>query len=176
MVKRFMAALLLRRPRTRSIVLALMLTLFSLKAFYGCGASPTTASQSSSPTCDPTLWSHVHDPTRLTISDACRTVTGTVMTHHSNDDGDIDMQVALDPQFESMLVTGNRTSLNGRLQVEAVCQAPVIKYSEAACAGFAGTVPIPADGTRVQITGSFVLDTNHGWMEIHPVSVIRVLR
>jgi hypothetical protein len=170
------AAPFFMRAGTRSIFLAVVLTLFCLKAFYGCGGSVTTPSQSAAPTCDPTLWNHVHDPTRLTISDACRTVTGTVVTHHSNDDGDIDMQVALDPQFESLLVTGNRQSLNGRLQVEAVCQAPVIKYSEAACAGFAGTVPIPADGTRVQITGSYVLDTNHGWMEIHPVSVITVLR
>jgi len=30
----------------------------------------------------------------------------------------------------------------------------------------------PATGTRVQVTGSYVLDTNHGWMEIHPVSVV----
>ena len=171
-----MVARVVTRAGTQSIILALALMLVCLKAFSGCGGTPTNPSQSSVPVCDPTLWNHVHDPSRLTISDACRTVTGTIMTHHSNDDGDIDMQVALDPPFESMINASNRTNLNGRLQVEAVCQAPVVKYSEAACAGFSGTIPIPADGTRIQITGSYVLDTNHGWMEIHPVSVLTVLR
>ncbi len=169
-----MAARLLKPGDMWWVLLALML--LSLGAYYGCGGSPTTPSQSAAPTCDPTLWSHVHDPNRLTVVGSCRTVTGTIVTHHSNEDGDIDMQVALDPPFDTMINDSNRKQLNGRLQVEAVCQAPVIKYSEAACAGFAGTVPIPADGTRVQITGSYVLDTNHGWMEIHPVSVLSVLR
>ena len=98
------------------------------------------------------------------------------MAHHSNEDGDVDMQVALDPPFGTLVNDSNRTKLNGWLQVEAVCQAPVIRFSEAACAGFTGTVAIPADGTHVRVTGSYVIDTNHGWMEIHPVSRITVLR
>jgi hypothetical protein len=157
------------------------LTLGSLAAWFGCGGSPANPSQAnpsqaSAPVCDPSLWSHVHEPSRLLVKEACRTVTGTVINHHSSEDGDVVMQVALDPEFESMLNTGNRTSLSGRLQVEAVCQAPVIQYAEAACAGFTGRVPIPPDGARVQITGSVVHDFNHGWIEIHPVSVITVLR
>lgn len=169
-----MAASLVMRGDTRSLILAL--TLWCLGALSGCGGSPSAPSQPPAPACDPTLWNHVHDPSRLKIIDACRTVTGTVMAHHSNVDGDVDMQVALDPAFEALLNDSNRTNLHGWLQVEAVCQAPVIRYAEAACAGFTGTVLIPADGTHVQITGSYVRDSNHGWMEIHPVSVITVLR
>lgn len=152
--------------------------------FGGCGgatgnpgqASPPVPSQASPPVCDPTLWEHVHEPARLLVKEQCRTVTGTIVNHHSSEDGDFVMQVALDPEFESMLNAGNRQSLGGRLQVEAVCQAPVIKYAEAACTGFTGKVPIPPDGTRVQITGTVVHDFNHGWIEIHPVSVMTVVR
>ena len=32
----------------------------------------------------------------------------------------------------------------------------------------------PPDGTHVQVTGTYTLDKNHGWMEIHPISVLRV--
>lgn len=103
-------------------------------------------------------------------------MTGTKVNHHESRDGDVVMLVAVDAEFESMLNTGNRQSLNGRLQVEAVCQAPVLDFAEAACTGFTGKVPIPPDGARVQITGSVVHDFNHGWIEIHPVSVITVLR
>ena len=161
-----------------------VLALGGLAAWFGCGGSPSNPSQASAPpsapaaapVCDPSLWNHVHEPSRLLVKETCRTVTGTKVNHHQSRDGDVVMQVAVDPEFESMLNAGNRQSLNGRLQVEAVCQAPVLKYAEAACAGFTGTVPIPPDGSRVQITGSVVHDFNHGWIEIHPVSVITVLR
>jgi hypothetical protein len=33
---------------------------------------------------------------------------------------------------------------------------------------------LPPVGAHAQVTGSYVLDTNHGWMEIHPISVIDV--
>jgi hypothetical protein len=160
------------------------LTLASLAAWFGCGGSPANPSQAttppsapaSAPVCDPSLWNHVHEPERLLVKETCRTVTGTKVNHHLSRDGDVVMQVAVDPEFQSMLNTGNRQSLEGRLQVEAVCQAPVLDFAEAACEGFTGKVLIPPDGSRVQITGTVVHDFNHGWIEIHPVSVLTVLR
>lgn len=154
---------------------AFALALCAAATLLGCGSS-TAPDQPSASGCDASLWNHVYDPVRLNVIDACRTVTGTLMAHHSNEDGDIDMQVALDPPFAQMLNERNRSQLHGWLQVEAVCQAPVIRDAEAACAGFKGTVVIPADGARVQVTGSYVLDTHHGWMEIHPVTAITELR
>ena len=156
--------------------MALGLAVWYAATLPACGGSPTAPVQPPAPACEASLWSHVYDPARLQVIDACRIVTGTLMAHHSNEDGDIDMQIALDPPFEQMLNESNRGKLQGWLQVEAVCQAPVIRSAQAACAGFTGTVPIPADGARVRITGSYVLDTNHGWMEIHPVTAIAVLR
>ena len=160
------------------------LTLGSLATWFGCGGSPANPSQSSAPqsppaaapVCDPSLWNHVHEPERLLVKETCRTVTGTIVNHHASRDGDLVMEVAVDPEFQSMLNGGNRQSLSGRLQVEAVCQAPVLDFAEAACEGFTGKVPIPPDGSRVQITGTVVHDFNHGWIEIHPVSVMTVLR
>lgn len=169
-----MTSLLTVRHSWRYVVPALALG--GVAAWFGCGGSPNNPSQVSAPVCDPSLWTHVHEPSRLLVRETCRTVTGTLVNRHASADGDVVMLVTVDPEFESMLNAGNRTSLKGRLQVEAVCQAPVLRYAEAACAGFTGTVTIPPDGSRVQITGSVVHDFNHGWIEIHPVSVITVLR
>lgn len=132
------------------------------------------------PQCDPGLWNHVHDPSRLKVMAACQTVTGVVMKVHDNADGDGDenMLLDVDPPFKNLLNSGNMKSLGGFLQLECVCQAPVkpaIPDAVRACKNFKGTVPIPAVGARVQVTGTYVLDQDHGWMEIHPVSVLTVL-
>lgn len=132
------------------------------------------------PQCDPSLWSHVHDPSRLKILNSCVTVTGTVMAESpDNDDGDMTMQVALDPAYTQLLNSDNISKLSGWLQVEAVCQAPYnghIPDTARACQNFTGTVFIPPIGMHVQITGTYVNDTNHGWTEIHPVTTITPIR
>jgi len=128
-----------------------------------------------SPPCDPGLWPHMHDVQRIKIIKACQTVTGVIATAHASDDGDIDMQLTLDPGYASLLNSGNLAKLNGNLQTEAICQAPVhsdVPDAQRTCANFTGTVPIPAIGTHVQVTGVYVLDSDHGWMEIHPISVL----
>jgi hypothetical protein len=44
-----------------------------------------------------------------------------------------------------------------------------------ACAGFTDHTTIPAVGSHIAITGSFVTEKNHAkWNEIHPVSSIKV--
>ena len=105
---------------------------------------------------------------------ACQTVTGTIAKQHASDDGDIDIELTLDPQFANLLNKGNLTNLNGNLNIEAICQAavqPDIPAASPACSGV-GKLVVPPVGAHVQVTGSYVLDTNHGWMEIHPISVI----
>jgi len=125
--------------------------------------------------CDATLWSHMHDVQRIKMVRACQTVTGTIASVHSSDDGDVDMQLTLDAPFAGLLNATNIANLNGNLQIEAICQVPVhadVPDAQRTCAGFTGTVPIPAVGTRVQVTGVYVLDSDHGWMELHPISVL----
>jgi hypothetical protein len=43
-----------------------------------------------------------------------------------------------------------------------------------ACQGYRNAVTIPAVGDVVSITGSYVLDADHGWVETHPVSSVTV--
>src|SRR5512142_1880199 len=106
-----------------------------------CGGTSTQPT-SVIPQCDPSLWSHVHDPSRLKIVTSCVTVTGTVMSEHAdNDDGDMTMQVAVDPAYRQLLNNDNITKLSGWLQVEAVCQAPYnghIADTARACQNFTG--------------------------------------
>jgi len=125
------------------------------------------------PQCDASLWSHVYLPQRLRINQPCATVTGVVMEQHGNEDGDVDIRVAVDTPYAHLLNSGNMTNLDGWLQTEAICQAP-IKAGQTdplrACGSFKGSVPVPAVGTHVVVTGTYVLDTNHGWMELHPIT------
>jgi len=91
----------------------------------------------------------------------------------------MDMPLALDPPYTNLLNNGNTTSLGGHLNVEAICQAtihPDVPAAVPACGSFHGSVFIPPAGAHVQVTGSYVLDTNHGWMEIHPATAITLLR
>lgn len=132
-------------------------------------------SASAAAQCDRSLWPHMHDVQRIKVVKPCQTVTGIIATVHANDDGDIDMQLTLDPGYASLLNNGNITHLSGNLQIEAICEAPVhpdVPDAQRTCANFTGTVPIPAIGTHVQVTGVYVLDSDHGWMEIHPISVL----
>jgi len=118
----------------------------------------------------------VYDPARLTVIDACKTVTGVITDHHENADGDIDVRLALDPPYVNLLNAGNISNLNGHLQTEAICQTKIENADAArACQGFNGSVVVPPDGTHVQVTGTYTLDKNHGWMEMHPISVLRVI-
>ena len=132
-----------------------------------------------SPQCDASLWNHMHDPKRIKTLRTCQTVTGTIATVGTSDDGDYDMQLTLDAPYANLLNSGNITKLNGNLQIEAICQSkvhPDVPDAIRACANFTGTVPIPPVGAHVQVTGTYVLDSDHGWNEIHPISVLTIAR
>ena len=144
-----------------------------------CSGSDTQPSHlaTAGAACNPELWAHVYDPARLKIVDMCRTVTGIVTDLHPNEDGDIDIRLAVDAPFASLLNAGNMSGLNGHLQLEPICQTtPAVRDAEDACGSFVWSVLRPSPGQHISVTGSYVLDTNHGWMEIHPVSVIQLLQ
>jgi hypothetical protein len=139
--------------------------------------------------CGDALWHHVHDPARLLIKNDCVTVTGVLMDStasqsiHEPDgvrhepDGDTHGWIKVDPLFANLLNAGNASDQEGNLVFEIVCRyrPPTQVNALSACVNFADTQQIPAVGTRVAITGTFVQDTNHArWNEIHPVSSIRV--
>jgi hypothetical protein len=124
--------------------------------------------------CDPALWRHVYSPDRLHVVSACMTVTGTVEEVRQEPDGDL--HILLKPDDPSLVNAVNASDEHGDLVLEPVCAGPVSQADAvAACQGFTSGVSIPATGSRVQVTGSYVLDADHGWMEIHPVSRITVI-
>jgi len=97
-------------------------------------------------------------------------------------DGDYHMDVALDQPFRHLLLPGNFKRKHGWLVIEIVpadepgCRngeppTPATgSYDDGICTG-AGIAPPPV-GQHVSVTGPYVLDTTHGWAEIHPVWAI----
>ncbi|MBU6415123.1 hypothetical protein KGQ34_02690 [Patescibacteria group bacterium] len=129
------------------------------------------------PVCDAELWKYVYNPSRLEIKNPCIRVTGEIRSIRKEKDGDYHILIRLDPKFRHLL---NKTN-GGLLVVEPVCQIKVGRErqnAKDACRGFPKSkiTDIPEGGTRVVITGSYVLDLHHGWMEIHPATIIAPLQ
>jgi len=116
------------------------------------------------------LWQHVYNPQRLEVKKSCVTVTGVIVGRKPEPDGDLHIRLKLDSQFEGMLNDGNKTNQGGNLVVEPICDHAVTQTDAvASCETFHSGIPRYPVGTRVVVTGSEVLDHQHGWMEIHPV-------
>jgi hypothetical protein len=117
----------------------------------------------------------VYHPSRLEVIHPCVSISGTVMSVRAEDDGDVHFDLRVDPRLVN---AGNVAHQHGWLVVEIVpadepgCvvgQPPRPAsgtYDYGTCTG--ANVATPAIGTRVTVTGPYVLDTNHGWMEVHP--------
>ena len=116
------------------------------------------------------LWQHVYNPQRLEVKKSCVTVTGIIASRKPEPDGDLHIRLKLDSQFEGMLNEGNNNHQGGNLVVEPICDHTVSQSDAvAACETFHSAIPRYPVGTRVAVIGSYVLDHEHGWMEIHPV-------
>ncbi len=139
-------------------------------------ATPTTTAEAS--VClgrDP--HEHVYHPARLVLIAPCVTATGVVAHLKLEPDGDSHIQLALDPGQERLLNDANRTGQKGNLVLEIVCVGPVTQADAvSACAGWTQTLRNPPAGAHISVTGPHVLDTAHGWQEIHPVFEWHVLR
>jgi hypothetical protein len=132
--------------------------------------------------CDASLWAHVYHgkfasaPDRLEIMNPCLTVTGTIVNARAEADGDWHIRLDVDEQYRSLLNEVNVERQRGYLVVEAICSNPVTQRDtvrEGVCNGFSQNI-FPPDliGRRAAVTGAYVLDREHGWMEVHPVTSI----
>ncbi len=133
--------------------------------------------------CDGTLDKFVPNPfikeigsTRFLVQD-CITVAGEVIwTHYINTDGDANFNLKLDSKYSSLLTPANNSpEFKGALHVEVVCQGPnkskdPIKINQCKNPKYDGPkFSLPKVGTHVQVTGTYLLDTNEGGhAEIHP--------
>ncbi len=139
-------------------------------------STPAFSNTTTSQACDQSLWNHVYNPSRLQVITSCLTVTGTVDEIRHEADGDLHILLKLDVGQEGLLNNGNIANQHGDLVLEPVCVDPVSEADAVqACSGFTNTVHIPVVGEHVAVTGSYVLDTNHGWNEIHPVTAIGLI-
>jgi hypothetical protein len=97
----------------------------------------------------------VYHPQRLKVKSRCRVAVGIVeKVKFEEYDGDVHLELRLDPSQENLLSRGN-DQVGGTLIVE------IIPWDRS-------RVPVPAEGQRVEVVGPWVDDTTHGWNEIHP--------
>lgn len=121
--------------------------------------------------CTASLWQHIYHTARLHVISPCRTLAGTVREVIREADGDVHVWIVPDPAY----VTLARGGIHGWMTAEIICHGSVIQADAvAACAGYSSPLTVPVTGDHVKVTGSYVLDTDHGWTEIHPVSKISI--
>ncbi len=112
----------------------------------------------------------VWTPSRLRVLSTCVTVSGIVEalmpTSGTTVDGDFSFDIRVDPGYAWTLSLGSYLLNDGNLHVE------VVPSDQATVLGSVALVP----GAHVQVTGVWVLDTDHGWFsEIHPAWSVVVL-
>lgn len=124
--------------------------------------------------CDQSLWSHVYNPQRLQVVDPCKTVSGIIESKRVEADGDYHIRLKLDQQFSGLVNAANLKGQFGDLVVEPICMNRVTQMDAIpSCQNFRQSIDIPAVGSHALVTGSYVLDKQHGkWAEIHPVTSI----
>ena len=123
--------------------------------------------------CDPNVWKHVYNPSRLKVIDNCITVSGVITESHAEGDGDQHLLLKPDAAQQNLLKKKNIQKKNGCLVIEAICINNISeKKVGGACKGYVNHITIPKIGAHVKVTGSYVLDSHNGWAEIHPVSKI----
>ena len=136
--------------------------------YYGREASTTnTPSLCKDPS---NISSHVYNPARLQRVNDCITVSGIVNNVIAEDDGDYHVWFHVDPQYSSLPNSANNDYLQSDLLAEIICATTVNQQDAVlACENYSNQIPIPSKNQNVTVTGPYVLDNVHGWMEVHPV-------
>ncbi len=71
---------------------------------------------------------HVYHPWRLQVVCACATVSGTVETARHGDEGDYDIDLALDPAYAGMADAANTADRTGAAQIPFKISGATIGY------------------------------------------------
>lgn len=123
------------------------------------------------------LMQHVYKPARLVEQKGCITVKGVIKKKVPEKDGDFHVRLLLDDDQDSDLINDKNKSMQGGFFVfEPICVLKVTQKSAMkACKNWKQKISLPNVGDHVEVTGIHVLDTEHGWLEMHPVTKIKVL-
>jgi hypothetical protein len=92
------------------------------------------------------------------VNAPCQLFAGTVIAVRDEQDGDTHVIIRPDPGYGRFLNGDNLSRQNGGLVTEFMPGQ---------------TFPIPSVGDHLLVRGTWVLDLNHGWEEIHPVFAVR---
>src|SRR5215472_16581935 len=119
----------------------------------------------------------VYHPARLKRqSPSCINYQGVILADLSEKDGDRHLWIAPDLGYLSYLnelnVYHNQKALVAEI-VPACTKEPASEEAAAQCPK--SSIEPPAEGAHVEVTGAYVLDTAHGWLEVHPVAKIKIL-
>lgn len=154
-----------------------------LFTFFGIVISLSSCGQSShfdkpnEIVCDDTLWNHVYHKYRLQVIEKCKTVHGVIVKEKNEKDGDIHILLKLDAGQDNLLNEMNYKQQKGCLVIEPICEHDVSQLDAiGACEGYVNKVYIPHVGEHVEVTGSYVNDTQHGWNEIHPITKVTIIK
>ena len=162
------------------LVIAVVLAVLAIYHVWMGSATPPHDVQGAS--CDMSLWAHVYHgrfsnaEDRLQVINPCLTVTGTVTNARAEKDGDWHIQLDVDSEYRSLLNQANLEKQGGHLVLEPICSNYVSQtdtLEEGVCDGFSQNI-FAKDlvGHRVAATGAYVIDRQHGWTELHPVTSI----
>jgi hypothetical protein len=148
---------------------------FLVIVFFLCLSSTLASGQDCSKA--PGLMKHVYKPNRLVEKKGCITVTGVIVKKIKEGDGDFHVRLKLDPGQGGGLINSKNTRVQGgNLVFEPICVLPVTqKSAKKACRRWKQRISLPNKGDRIEVTGIHMLDTEHGWLEIHPVTKITLL-
>ena len=119
----------------------------------------------------------VHNPDRLKVLDRCKHAEGVAVDVARENDGDYHVWIRVDPGYEYLLNSQDHFQAHPAMLAEITpdCPAstnPPDAQSAARCPK--SNLVIPVIGGHLSVDGPWVLDTDHGWREIHPVNAIRL--
>jgi hypothetical protein len=118
----------------------------------------------------------VYQPDRLQVIDPCKHAEGVVVDVAAEDDGDYHVWFTPDSAYAYLMNSENHFQGRPSMLGEITPSCPSSPPDGAAAAKCPKSqLHIPALGDHIAIDGPWVLDTNHGWREIHPVDSISVL-
>ncbi len=157
-----------------AIIIATVVGGVTLGSYYGLyRGSP----QKTSSTCSDlfSTQNHVYNADRLVVYKDCQTVSGIVDRVIVEADGDYHIRLGLDTPYQNLTNSVNNSDQYGDLVLEIVC-ANTVTQTDAidACQNYVSKVTVPQEGQHITATGRYVLDTDHGWTEIHPVYSLTV--
>ncbi len=118
----------------------------------------------------------VYQPDRLQVLDPCKHAVGVVVDVAAEDDGDYHVWFKPDTGFEYLMNPENHFQAKPAMLAEITpdCTGqPADAGAAAKCPK--SKLPLPKLGDHIAMDGPWVLDTNHGWREIHPVDRIEIL-